>query len=83
MRSKSNDQDELDRMRLDPDNYKWGIFYFNPRDSRIFLPKRIPIMGFTLNFANPYSYLVLIILLAIILFMTGIGVPHSQFPEIG
>ena len=71
MRSKFHDQDELDRMRLDPDNYKWGIFYFNPRDSRIFLPKRIAIMGITLNFANPYSYLILIILLAIIIFIDG------------
>jgi uncharacterized membrane protein len=68
MKSKFDDQEELDRMRLDPDNYKWGIFYFNPQDSRIFLSKKIPIMGFTLNFANPYSYLILILLLATILF---------------
>lgn len=82
MRSKFDDQDELDRMRLDPENYKWGIFYYNPRDSRIFLPKRIPLMGFTLNFANPYSYLILIMLLAVILFLTSVGVPHSQFPKL-
>lgn len=82
MRSKSDDQDELDRMRLDPDNYKWGIFYFNSQDSRIFLPKRNPYMGFTLNFANPYSYLILILLLAFVLFLTSIGVPHSKFPKI-
>jgi uncharacterized membrane protein len=67
MKSKFDDQEELDRMRLEPDNYKWGIFYFNPQDSRIFLSKKIPIMGFTLNFANPYSYLILILLLATIL----------------
>jgi uncharacterized membrane protein len=82
MKSEFDDQDELDRMRLDPDNYKWGIFYFNPRDSRIFLPKRIPFMGFTLNFANPYAYLIMILLLAVILFLTRIGVPHSQFPKL-
>lgn len=59
MKSKFNEQDELDRMRLDPDNYKWGIFYFNPKDPRMILPKRNPYMGLTLNFANPYSYLIL------------------------
>lgn len=83
MKSKFDDQEDLDRMRLDPDNYKWGIFYFNPEDSRLFLPKRVPIMGFTLNFGNPFSYLILILLLALVLFLTGIGVPHSQFPKIG
>jgi len=66
----------------DPDNYKWGIFYYNPRDKRIFLPKRIPFMGFTLNFANPYSYLILLMLLGIIIFFSRIGAPHSQFPKI-
>lgn len=75
------DDEELERMRLDPTNYKWGIFYFNPKDPRLFLPKRIPVMGFTLNFANPFSYLILILLLAIILFLTHNGVPHSQFPK--
>jgi uncharacterized membrane protein len=83
MRSKFNDQDELDRMRLDPDNYKWKIFYFNPRDSRIFIPKKNPIMGITLNFANPFSYLILLLLLALVLFLMSIGVPHNQLPKIG
>ena len=64
-----DDKDDLERMRLDPDNYKWGIFYFNPKDSRIFLFKRNPNMGFTLNFANPYSYLILISFLAFTLFL--------------
>jgi uncharacterized membrane protein len=67
MRSKSDDHDELDRMRSDPDNYKWGIFYFNPQDPRAILPKRNPYWGLTVNFANPYSYLILIITLTLIL----------------
>jgi uncharacterized membrane protein len=49
----------FDEMGRDPDNYKWGIFYYNPEDPRIFLPKRIQWMGWTLNFANWRSYLVL------------------------
>jgi uncharacterized membrane protein len=52
-------QNELDRMRLDPDNYKLGIIYYNPEDPRIILPKRNLFMGFTFNFANPISYIIL------------------------
>ncbi len=61
-------QQNLDRMRNDPANYKWGIFYFNPKDTRIFLPKRNIWLGYTLNFANPYAYLIIfcIILLLVL-----------------
>jgi uncharacterized membrane protein len=64
------EQQELDRMRNDPGNYKWGIFYFNPQDSRILVPRRIHWMGWTLNFASPYSYL---IILGIIVFAVITG----------
>ena len=49
-----------ERWRNDPENYRWGIFYFNPRDPRIILPKRIKEMGWTLNFANPFAWLIII-----------------------
>ncbi|HCN83848.1 MAG TPA: hypothetical protein DIT07_09540 [Sphingobacteriaceae bacterium] len=44
----------------DPSNYKWGEFYFNKKDKRIFPPRRIKLLGWTVNFANPYSILALI-----------------------
>lgn len=61
--------DDFDGMRNDPENYKWGIFYFNPSDARIILPKRNKILGWTLNFASPYAYLILlgIILVAVVI----------------
>ncbi len=37
--------------------YLWGLFYYNKEDTRLFVPKRIWWMGFTLNFANPLSYI--------------------------
>lgn len=40
--------------------YKWGIFYYDRKDRRIFVPKRNRLMGWTLNFANPFSYLIII-----------------------
>lgn len=55
----------LDSMSKNPNNWK-GIFYFNPRDSRLIVPKLNPAMGWTLNFASPYSYLFLIALVLII-----------------
>jgi uncharacterized membrane protein len=48
----------------DPTNYKWGIFYFNRKDRRIVVPKRIGGMGWTLNFGNIYSWVLLILLIA-------------------
>jgi uncharacterized membrane protein len=54
------DQFEHDRMINDPTNYKWGIFYYNRKDSRILVPKRIQSMGWTLNFANINTYLFII-----------------------
>jgi len=51
---------------LDPKYWKWGIFYFNKNDKRIFPPKRIKQIGWTVNFANPISIFSLIALVAII-----------------
>lgn len=43
----------------DPQYWKWGLFYFNPNDKRLLVPKRVPSLGWTLNFANPYCGLAL------------------------
>jgi len=43
----------------DPSKYKWGIFYYDPEDPRVFIPKNIRSLGFTLNFANPDSWLII------------------------
>lgn len=47
-----------------PDNWVWGLFYFNPKDERIFPPKRIPWMGWTINFAKPKSVLAMLAMFA-------------------
>jgi len=65
------DDDPLDRMRNDPENYKWGIFYFNRKDPRMLVPKRNRLMGWTMNFASPYSYLILICIAAFAIFMSS------------
>ncbi|MEI7483825.1 MAG: DUF5808 domain-containing protein [Ignavibacteriota bacterium] len=70
------EQDELDRMRNNPDNYKWGIFYFNPKDPRYILSKRNQWMGWTLNFANPFSYLIVLCIIAFAVLMLNFGKIH-------
>ena len=49
-----------------PSNYKWGIFYFNIKDKRVVLPKYQRERGWTVNFANPLSYLFILMLIIII-----------------
>jgi uncharacterized membrane protein len=49
----------LDSMNSNPNNWK-GIVYFNPNDPRILVHKINPSMGWTFNFAHPYSYVALI-----------------------
>jgi len=50
----------------DPKIWKWGIVYFNAKDSRIIIPKNIGV-GWTLNFAHPTTYLWLAALILLVL----------------
>ncbi len=43
-----------------------GIIYFNRKDSRVIVPKRVSGMGWTLNFANPYTYIIIIAIVSIL-----------------
>lgn len=44
-----------------------GLFYVNRNDKRILVPKRVIGMGWTINFGNPYSYLLIIAIVLIII----------------
>ncbi|MFA6404045.1 MAG: DUF5808 domain-containing protein [Salinivirgaceae bacterium] len=61
------DNEISDLMRKNPSNWKAGIFYFNPADPRIIVPKRISMMGWTLNFASPYAYISTIAIVILII----------------
>jgi uncharacterized membrane protein len=54
----------LDSMSRNPNNWK-GIFYYNPRDPRLIVRKIYPLMGWSFNFASPYSYITLISIILI------------------
>jgi uncharacterized membrane protein len=56
----------IEAMSKDPGNWK-GLFYFNKKDPRLMVPKLYPSMGWTFNFASPYSYITLVITILIII----------------
>jgi len=46
--------------------YLW-VFYFNPKDKRIFVPKHYG-FGWTINFANPFSGLIFLVLIFVVFY---------------
>lgn len=45
---------------INDSHWKFGIFYYNKDDKRIFPPKKRKYLGWTINFANPYSIIAMI-----------------------
>lgn len=67
MRSDDKPSEETKKAwKKDPTLWKWRMFYFNPADKRIFPPKQIGFLGWTINFANPLSILSIPVLIALI-----------------
>jgi uncharacterized membrane protein len=66
MKSEKPTQEDYDNWHKDPKNWYLGCFYYNPKDKRLMPPKRIEWMGLTINFANPYSVLLLLPLVIMI-----------------
>lgn len=60
----------MDRDIDNPDNYKFGILYFNPKDKRIIVPKYDRYRGWTLNFGNKYAYLLAILIVLVFVSLT-------------
>ena len=69
MNSNDPDKETLDAWNKDPNNWYFGVFYFNKKDKRLLPPKRVPMLGWTINFANPLSILISVILTAIIILL--------------
>lgn len=54
-------------MRNNPEKYKWSLFYFDQEDTGVIVPKNLQGMGWTLNFAQPDAFLVVVGLVLLIL----------------
>lgn len=55
----------------DRSKYKFGIFYFNPEDENLIVPKSFG-WGWTLNFAKPLAYVLLLISILTIVLITNL-----------
>jgi len=64
MKTKPQKQ-HFDPMYKNSANWKW-IFYYNPRDSRVLVPKLNSKFGWTFNFGNKFTYIGIIIVVLII-----------------
>lgn len=51
----------------DPDNWIFGMFYYNPKDKRSYFPKRIHEFGWHANYANPIFIVIIALLVLIVL----------------
>jgi uncharacterized membrane protein len=67
------DKELFDQWHDDPSNWRMGIFYYNKKDKRLFPPKRLRGLGWTVNFANPYSFLTLLVIIILILVVVIYG----------
>ena len=52
-------------MRTDNARWYWGVFYYAPNDSSLFVTKRIGV-GLTLNYAHPASWFLLLGVVAVV-----------------
>jgi uncharacterized membrane protein len=73
MKRTNFDEFENDRMIKDLANYKWGLFYFNRNDGRVMVPKYRKGMGWTLNFGNFNSYLLIFGVILVLLIFKYLG----------
>lgn len=60
------------RNRAPRESESWvlGVFYYNPDDKRLMLPKRTG-LGFTLNFARPMAVILFLFILLVVIAVAG------------
>jgi uncharacterized membrane protein len=68
--SEKPSKETLDKWHKDPNNWKYGIFYYNKEDKRLLPPKRQEWMGLTINFTNSKSVLFFVGMMAFFIFVT-------------
>jgi len=64
------DQNQYDRWHSDPENWVWDTFYFNTKGDRCFRQKKQE-HGWTINFGNPNSVFLFLMILCISIFLAN------------
>lgn len=73
MKEDKPSKETIEEWHKDPSNWILGIFYFNKKDKRIFPSKRLSFLGWTINFANPFSVLTLVAIILLIIILENIN----------
>ena len=72
---------EIDALWASPNN--WSLVYRCVKDPRVIVPRRRPWMGWTINFAHPLAWTVLIVMVAIAvgpaILLLGLGLVSVPF----
>ena len=63
-------EEQKRQWHADPSNWVLWAFYYNPKDPRLFPPKRT-YLGWTVNFANPASIAAMVLLCGGIILAIG------------
>jgi uncharacterized membrane protein len=63
--------------RNNPEFWYWGVFYNNPADDSIWVPKRIGI-GYTLNYAHRASWIISFVFLAVTVLIMVLAIVFDQ-----
>lgn len=67
---KNPSKEQLEKWHKDPNNWTCaGQIYYNKEDERLLPPKRVAWMGWTVNFANPKSIGLLVVVLIVVYLM--------------
>jgi uncharacterized membrane protein len=70
---KNPSKETLEKWRTDDTYWKCGgLFYYNKEDERLLPPKRVAWMGWTVNFANPKSVILMFGIIFLVLFLVAL-----------
>ena len=57
-------QETIEKWHENSNNWKYGFFYYNKEDNRLFVDKKLKDIGGTINFAHPKASLFIIGIIA-------------------
>jgi len=76
----NKDSETPDKIVTDYTKTKFLIFYYNPDDKRLWVPKRIKWMGWLLNMGHRYAWLAVIGLLIVLLLIVYLDSRYDFLP---
>ena len=57
---------------METGKYYLGLFYFDKGDKRVIVPKMNKMLGWTVNFAQPQAYIIILIIVIVVIFSNRI-----------